>query len=86
MSVFYCHACNRHVDSDFENTEVIGDEEFCDDCAWNHKPDCPTCLGTGMGSMHASRCSNCGGSGLLKSEREKEDSEMASEAKRGGDY
>ena len=64
----------------------VFDEEFCDDCDWNHKPDCPTCLGTGMGSMHASRCSNCGGSGLLKSEREKEDSEMASEAKRGGDY
>ena len=33
MSVFYCHECGKHVDSDFECCEVHGDELICESCA-----------------------------------------------------
>ena len=32
MSVIYCHRCDRYVDSDFEETAVVADEEVCGDC------------------------------------------------------
>jgi len=32
MSVIYCHRCDRYVDSDFEETAVVMDEEVCGDC------------------------------------------------------
>ena len=33
MSVFYCHECNTHHDSDYEVAEVYGDDLICESCA-----------------------------------------------------
>lgn len=33
MSVFYCHECDRNVDSDFEGCEIYGEDLICETCA-----------------------------------------------------
>jgi len=32
MSVFYCHWCDRYIDSDFDNSEEKDGEMICEGC------------------------------------------------------
>jgi len=74
MSVIRCAVCERSVDTDFEPSGEINGAETCDECAFETRPDCASCMGTGLGLPgHDSKCGTCGGRGTTASAQELEE-------------